>query len=322
MAYYALHDLIFDVTEVGQGLDLTRFLQDFSFFPIHPQCKPPSFSLSISTVPKGGVLPHTARQVFCFENLSGHLVNGDFYLQERSSIFYLPYGKKWAEASLHPDFFHHPSSLRLLGFGLVKLLTTLGYYTLHAAGLLTSTEKGVLISGVSGCGKSTLTIGMIRHGWGYLSDDAVLLRVRREGVKALVFRQPFSIESEMAPAYADLPLGKEPSPSPGKNKRKLNMQEAFPKQHVPESLPEILLFPRIVSRSRSSLKPVSRSHAMVQLLEQSSPGSFNRPTMEEHLQLLTQLVKQCQIYELQAGLDLVNQPEILEDLLAKAEKTT
>ena len=231
-------------------------------------------------------------------------------------------GKSGARLLLALTFSSIPLHSRLLGFGLVKLLRTQRYYALHAAGLLTSTEKGVLICGASGCGKTTLTIGMIRHGWGYLSDDAVLLRLGQEGVNALVFRQPFSIDSKMAPSYADLPLGKEPPPTPGKHKRKLNIHEAFPNRYAPKCFPAILLFPKIVSCFTSRLTPMTRSHAISQLLEQSNPEFFDRPTMEDHLQLLTQLVKQCHSYELQAGLDLVNQPEILEGLLTKAEEIT
>lgn len=322
--HYVLHDLILEVKEKEQGPDLTPFFQDYSFFPTFSTVKNPSFSLSISWITQKWELPPTAKEVFRFEDLSGHTVNGVFYLKERGSILHLPVDHRWGEAFLCPDFFQdRPFPYqRLLGIGLVKLLRPMGYFALHAAGLVTPTGQGVLVVGVSGSGKSTLTIGLVRHGWGYLSDDAVLLHSQEEGVQALVFRQPFSIESKRSHAYADLPLGKEPPPSPGKQKRRLNMHEAFSTQHVSDCFPHILLFSKIVPRSNSMLVPVARSHGIGQLLGQSSPKVFDRPTMEDHLKLLTQLVNQCQLYELQAGLDLLHQPEILEDLLAEADRTT
>ncbi len=316
---YCLHDLILEINERGQSPGLAAFLRDFSFFPTSSGVDSPSFFLSISKDPIGREIPVNAQEVFRFENLSGHTSNQDFYLKEGPSLIHFPFAKKWGEAFLAPDLFQDDSfsRQRILGIGLVKLLRSVRYYALHAAGLLASEGKGILISGVSGCGKSTLSIGMIRHGWQYLSDDAVLLRLGKEGVKSLVFRQPFSITPKASPAYADLPLGKEPPPSSRKQKRRLNMQEAFPSQHVRECIPRILLFPKIVLCPKSRLTPMSRSHAISQLLGQSNPEVFDRLTMDDHLQVLTKLVKQCKIYELQAGQDLYQEPEILEDLLFK-----
>lgn len=320
---YCLHDLILEIKEQEKNPALLPFLQDFSFSPTNFNTDSPSFFLSIVKVPIGRKLPADAREVFRFEKLSGHTSNQDFYLKEGTSLLHFPFAKKWGEAFLTPDLFQEDSfsHQRILGVGLVRLLRSVRYYALHAAGLLTSEGKGVLISGISGCGKSTLTIGMIRHGWQYLSDDAVLLRLRKEGVKALVFRQPFSIDSTVAPAYADLPLGMEHPHSSGNQKRRLNMQKAFPTQHVPECFPQILLFPKIVSRPISRMNTMTRSHAIGQLLGQSNTEVFDRSTMEDHLHVLTQLVKQCEIYELEAGHDLYHQPAILEDLLAKAKRT-
>ena len=322
--HYCLHDLTLEVKERGQQLGLAPFLQDFSFFPTASHITSPSLSLSIRHVSIGRELPANAREVFRFEKLSGHTTNRAFYLKEGPSLLHIPFANKWGEAFLTPDLIREDafSRQRLLGVGLVKLLRSVGYYALHAAGLLTAAGKGVLISGISGCGKSTLTIGMIRHGWRYLSDDAILLRVKKGGVNALVFRQPFSIDSRAAKVYEDLPLGKEPPPSAQKQKRRLNMREAFPTQHVPECIPRVLLFPKIISGPTSRLEPLTRTQTIGQLLGQSNPEVFDRPTMEDHLHVLTKLVKQCENYELQAGQDLYQQPSILEDLLAKVKGTT
>lgn len=94
------------------------------------------------------------------------------------------------DALLAPAFFHQPPLLRhqFWAFGVLKLLRALGLYGLHAAGLVARIGCGLLLVGDSGYGKSTLTIGLVRQGWGYLSDDAVLLRRVSEEIEAVALR--------------------------------------------------------------------------------------------------------------------------------------
>ena len=62
----------------------------------------------------------------------------------------------------------------------------------------------LLIVGPSGCGKSTLTIGLIRVGGKFLSDDAILLRAAPDAIEALTFRRPFSVDVARVANYPDL----------------------------------------------------------------------------------------------------------------------
>jgi hypothetical protein len=203
--------------------------------------------------------------------------------------------------------------------GLLKLLRHRGFYILHAASVLDTAGRGLLISGTSGSGKSTLAIGLIRHGWGYLSDDAVLLRLQPHGVEASAGRKPFYVDAAAAPAYVGLPLGEEKADLVGGYRRQVHIEEAYPEQYVPSCLPRVLLFARIVPRAQSTLLPMDQGSALRNLLAQSGPQLFDRDTMAQHLEVLRCLLQQTVIYELQAGLDLYYQPLTLVHLLAEAE---
>ena len=117
-------------------------------------------------------------------------------------------------------------------FGLLKLLRPLGVYSLHAAGLAAKDVEGVLLVGPSGSGKSTLAIGLIRAGWSYLSDDAVLLRHGSQGIEALACRRSFYIDAARAADYSDFRCGDEEPDSIGGRRRYVGINEAYPEQYL------------------------------------------------------------------------------------------
>jgi hypothetical protein len=206
--------------------------------------------------------------------------------------------------------------------GLLKLLRPLGLYGLHAAGIVIHPDRGMLLVGGSGSGKSTLTIGLVRQGCGYLSDDALLLRQQPEGVEALAFRKPFSIDADVAADYADLPLGEAGGSSSGKRKRWVDIQEVYAGQFQPRCRPSVLLFPRIVTAAQSTVCPLNRPQALGYLLTHSGPHLFDRHTMAQHFETLKALVQQTVQYELYAGRDLYAHPGRLLHLLHAAEGGT
>jgi hypothetical protein len=200
-------------------------------------------------------------------------------------------------------------------FGLLKLLRPLGIYSLHAAALSTADGKGLLLVGAPGSGKSTLAIGLIRQGWSYLSDDAVLLRDGSESVEALGCRRSFYIDAVRSPDYSDLSLGSETLDSNGRERRRVGINEAFAEQHVRRCIPRIVIFPRIKSHNQSTLVPIDHVSALRVLLSQSAPQLFDRGTMSAHLELLNRLLQQSEVYELNAGIDLYHEPAKLIQLI-------
>jgi len=318
---YALDKLVLELhSNEEDSEDLGRLLRELSWASIRSSsCKP---TLQLSVRPNYGRfrIPENCHEVLRTDEFFGFEVGDDFFLTDGSSVFHLRPSKGEAVAQVAPSFFTKPklAQANFWSFGLLKLLRPLGIYSLHAAGLATKDGEGVLVVGPSGSGKSTLAIGLIRAGWGYLSDDAVLLRAGSQGVEALACRRSFYIDAVRSGDYSGLWVGDEEPDSAGGRHCRLGIREAYPKQERARCLPRIVLFTRIIGQNQSTLNPVDRVHALGVLLSQSAPQLFDRCTMEPHLELLKNLLQQTQTYELNAGSDLYREPAKLVALIQEA----
>lgn len=323
MVCYTLHNLTLGVHQVETGLpgDPTRLLQDLGCVRTQEVAGQPALRLSIGTNHTERSAPPGAREVFCVDGFSGFENGADFYLTDGASLFHLQGARGQGDAYLCPSFVEKSRLLQqnFWAFGLLKLLRPLGTYGLHAAGVVTRAGIGCLIVGASGSGKSTLAIGLIRHGWGYLSDDAILLRREVDGVVALAFRKHFYVDAGAAAEYPDLPLGEAVPDAAGGWRQRLYIAETYPAQYQPRCVPRLLLLARIVPEPYSSLQRLDGPRALCYLLAQSGPQLFDRQTMGQHLEVLKQLVQQTASYELRAGRDLHHQPATLMRLLSEAE---
>ena len=176
---------------------LAQLLEELSWVKV-PCPVTPSLRLSVGLRSNGLRAPPWARELFRADGFSALVSGDDFYLTDGSSLLYLQPGQGQGTASIAPSFFtKHPLlQSNFWAFGLLKLLRPLGLYSLHAAAVVAKQGLGLLIVGPSGSGKSTLAIGLIRHGWRYLSDDAVLLRSQAEKVEALALRKHFYIDAD------------------------------------------------------------------------------------------------------------------------------
>jgi hypothetical protein len=198
--------------------------------------------------------------------------------------------------------------------GLMNLMAPHGFFPLHAAALVDPGNRGVLVAGKSGSGKSTLTIGLVRAGWRYLSDDALFVRSTTNSAHALTLRKHVYIKEDDIDRYNDLVLGHQSSGAEGKLRRRIALHKTHPGQQVAHTVPRTIVFPRIVRAATSALAPIGRAEAMARLLEESSQV-FQRHTARHQLQTLQQLVGQAQCYELTSGQDLYHDPVLLAALL-------
>jgi hypothetical protein len=322
MAYYIFHDLTLEVKHDESYAQecLAQLLDELSWVRTDALGGKPCLRLSVNARNNGVRVPATAREMFRADGFCGLESGKDFYLTDGASLFHFQGDTKHGDVLLAPSFFSKPPLLQrnFWAFTLIKLLRPFGIYSLHAAGVVTKEGLGILITGEPGSGKSTLTIGLIRRGWGYVSDDAVLLRLQPEGVAALACRKNFYVNADAAGNYADLPLGEHVPDALGGQRRRVHIEEAYPAQHIVRCIPRVLLFPRIVRQTHSALLPLDRATAMRSLLVQSGPQLFDRATMTQHLEVLKRLLYQTEAYELQAGLDLYHDPLKIIQLMRDA----
>jgi len=321
-ALYALDQLVLELhLEEPRGEDLDRLLQELSWVRTLQPTYKPALYLSVSSNNREFRIPRNCREVLRTDDFLGFEANDDFYLTDRSSVFHLRPAKGEGHARLAPSFFSKPRLVQgnFWCFGLLKLLRPLGIYSLHAAGLANRDGAGMLLVGASGSGKSTLAIGLIREGWSYLSDDAVLLRHGSEGVEAFACRRSFYIDAARSADYSDLSLGEEAPDSNGGRRRRVGIDQAYPDQYVPRCVPRVVIFPQVKHQAQSTLKPSDSVRALGLLLGQSAPQLFDRSHMLQHLELLKKLLQQAETYELNAGTDLYHDPAKLIGLIQEAQ---
>ena len=182
MSRYRFHGLTLEVdpAELEVRARLPRLWADLSWRRLSDDGQRASshrFALHLHDEPRP--LRAGVHQVFSTESFSGFSAGeDDFYVTDSQSLLHLRTDSLEADAWLAPSFFDKPLTLQYTfwSFAIAKLMRSIGLFALHAAGLVRPTnEDGVLIIGRSSSGKTTLTLDAIRHGWRYVSDDAVLL---------------------------------------------------------------------------------------------------------------------------------------------------
>jgi hypothetical protein len=317
---YALNDVVLEFNSEGPRGEIDRLLGELSWAAIPNSGCEPSLHLTVRSNSGRFRIPSICREALRTDEFSGLELDDNFFLTDGSSVFHLRPHAGEAYARIAPSFSFKPpmAQANFWCFGLLKLLRPLGIYSLHAAGLATKDGEGVLLVGPSGSGKSTLSIGLIRAGWNYLSDDAVLLRCGPEGVEAFACRRSFYIDAARSIDYSDFCLGDEEPDSNGGRRRRVGINEAYPEQYIAQCLPRIVIFPKITAHSQSMLRPIGKVSALGSLLAQSAPQLFDRSTMSGHLELLKCLLGQAELFELNAGTDLYHQPAKLIDLIREA----
>ena len=192
-------------------------------------------------------------------------------------------------------------------------------YELHAAGVVSPSGDGFLIVGPSGSGKSNLAAQLASAGWQYLSDDTVLLYSRSGVVHAHALRRVFALTDEIFSA-AGLsesdsievtvvpfdPIKKRFEPAP-----------VFPGRFALSCKPTRVLFSRIENDAASRIRSLHQSETMARLIRMCPWACYDKTTAEGHLEVLGELARQADGFELLAGADLLNSERASEFLLSQ-----
>jgi len=217
-----------------------------------------------------------------------------------------------------PEARERSAMARLIFNAAMVAMRRCGLFELHAAGVIDPAGKGVLVVGPSGSGKSNLAAQLAAAGWHYLSDDSLLL-FRREGmVQAHALRRMFALTEE---SFSATGMGKcnsiEVTVAPfDPLKKRFEPARVFPGRFAQLASPAKVLFSRLEDSATSRLRSLNRSETMARLLRMCPWACYDKTTAAAHLEVLAQLARQAEGYELLAGADLLNSQRASEFLLS------
>ncbi|MEX0761517.1 MAG: hypothetical protein WD208_11430 [Dehalococcoidia bacterium] len=205
-------------------------------------------------------------------------------------------------------------------FFLVAMLMALrshGLYGLHANALVLANTRALLV-GDSGCGKTTTTLALIRAGWSYLSDDALMIRAVDGGAEVMAFRRGFSSTDLTRNAFPELRPSGGVWREIGDSKWLADLDTQYQGRFVDRCTPNLIVFPEIVPAAQSRLDPVDQTEGFTRLLRQSSGILTDPASVNTQFGLLKSLVEQVTCWRLLAGTDVYERPEAISSLLASA----
>jgi len=180
-------------------------------------------------------------------------------------------------------------------------------YELHAGCVVEPTSsKGVVFVGPSGSGKSTLTAQLTAAGWGYLSDDSLLLCQRHERPEVYALRRVFAVTEQAINAGGLLEvengLGQSMTLDPAK--RRFDPFEAFPHQFVESCAPSVVVFPIVEHVTESTSERLTQPEAMAALIRLCPWASYDRVAAHGYLAALSAVARSCAAHRLQLGVDV------------------
>jgi hypothetical protein len=144
------------------------------------------------------------------------------------------------------------------------------FLLVHAGAVRTPSGAGMLLPAHAESGKSTLTLGLVRAGFGYLSDEAAAI----DPVTRMLYPFPKAITLKRG-SFDLFPEHEPPDGHPGKGWVK---RHVVPEEVRPDALAEacpigFVVAPRFEKGARTSLEPVSRATAVTDLWQHA----FNAP---------------------------------------------
>ena len=223
--------------------------------------------------------------------------------------------KVWLGASARPG----RALARLFFTAAAAAVRRCNLYELHAGCVVDPTSsEGVVLIGPSGSGKSTLTAQLAAAGWGYLSDDSLLLRTRRELPEVHALRRVFAVTAQAIDA-GGLPevengIGEAMALDPAK--RRFDPFAAFPNQFVESCAPSVVVFPMIADVTASAAERLNQPEAMAALIHLCPWASYDRVAAPGYLAALSALARSCTAYRLHLGLDMFGDTARTSDLVA------
>jgi hypothetical protein len=185
------------------------------------------------------------------------------------------------------------------------LLNRMGRTLAHAAGVVAPDGGAWLLVGDTHAGKSTTVANLLRCGWGYVSDDNVVLARGGGGIEVEGWPRHFHMDEGWE---AGAPVGRRGAIDP---------RERWPGQWTDAAPLAGLLFPRVEPGRPTELAPCPAADALAALLRQSPWLLADRGSAPAVLTLLRDAAA-LPAFTLQLGLDSYADPPLLAERLRAA----
>ena len=200
----------------------------------------------------------------------------------------------------------------LLAYALPSILRCCHRFEIHAAGLISpNSDRGILVLGDSGSGKSTLAVRLVQSGWQYLSDDLMLLKAAESEVAAWGLRRFFALTDQTIQFCFATRIASELQGE----KYYVLPEDLWTGARATLTKPAALFFSRLTFDATSSVERLAPAEAMLQLIRQSPWLCYDPRTAQTHTEILKQLTEQSPAYQLNAGRDLLLEPDAANRLL-------
>ena len=236
----------------------------------------------------------------------------------------LAWGGGLGHATVHPDSdcaevvvsdgaFEFPNEM-LRSFLLnvcIFLVRGAGLHHVHGASLIDPRGRGWLIVGTSKSGKSTTTALLARNGWRFGTDDIAFLSASSTGVDVVAWHDRLALRDDAtAPGAPEGGIA-----LAGRNKTGWFAEE-LGSAWAGRVTPSVLAFPSVSADAPTSARALKPTVALTRLMDSSPWVLLDSRFADEHLALMTRLVKQTRAWELSLGRDLFDDPHRLEELAA------
>ncbi|MBI5788383.1 MAG: hypothetical protein HZA78_05975 [Candidatus Schekmanbacteria bacterium] len=183
---------------------------------------------------------------------------------------------------------------------LAELLKQHHIFNVHAALVANQEGQAILLSAPTGRGKSTSMVHLVRNGYKFLSDDISLVKKGAEGLTLLGLPQPVNLLPDAIANFPELGFLQAVKKRCTRSKRSFRIEEVYPDSLETQAVPAWIVFPQVQAKLDTALLPLSKSEALSNLIPQSLVVA-NRAIVREHLDILAQLVQDCECYCLRLG---------------------
>lgn len=309
--------LLIDAKEDWSALAVSKLLARWFLTPLSlPGTAPPDATISIGRCSTAPIIPEGLGG---FEITEGGICYTDgqtLYLDFNGSIVTTgPASSRKVDVWLteHHDF-ESEVLAQLISQAFSAVLRRCGLFELHSGGVVPPKQgRAVLIAGASGSGKSTLTFQLAACGWGYLSDDTLLIEEGQHGIEAWGLRRFFALTAD---TMAAMRLPQAPiDPAVGLVKKRFTPQDFFPSGQIQNAQPGAIVFPVITNEKESRVRILTPLEAMARLLRLCPWAGYDKPTAGEHLRTLGRLARETVSLDILAGTDFLDDPVRASDLL-------